>query len=731
MYLMIRQTITLGNYTYLVDLYKASSDMNSFHYESFVMLKQFEIINGIMYDRDVYFISKSIIDECSTNDTLDINKLSEKIAYPITINNSTTSFSSNYKSYNPSYIKETFKFGNDIIRIYDETLENDAQILCDKLKIWFPITRGHINSIIHVSNIINDIRFHYLCNRSDIYEINSETEMSYNNMKYSEFIEVYVPNIESLFSKGRNFVREMFNTSYIKEKCEKIVGKNEKVTLYPVTNYTKEGDAIVKMLGLTGEFSSVMDEYDVLIYVNGNNACETSDEPKIVKSKYGTLSLDKKIKINEDDEVSLVCMKDGRELFTYAVHTNDIQMKDNEVYCSTFLMVMPFFIDKNVLNILNIDPNAVSLDDMPKIYFNTGADSLMELILPNPYVVTVSPFTEVNTTTKIYSLDDDMKENADVFTLSKDIRMLASFKFYDGKDETEPDMSKLGSIILNCRFYHSNELGDINLNDYYLKKTGLTIEEYRDIDLSDTDFDETMFPENIDKCGYVIEISNSMIFKEIIYDYITNIDITNDTDTIIEDRQFVVNLANGVQAWDTYYDSLIIRVKYIDKVSFTIITSNPVVITKEMYKYIIQDGDYRLNLTDFQLNDMNPENFNFIDKINCVIKKSEASQGETLQNSKTVSKVIYKPIFYKVKELQEIKLKSGITQNIGLNLGEMISKVDTFKIQIGTKEFPETARNDGYVIFKINSLELSDASGMYNLLNQDNEFISDGTWYMY
>lgn len=721
---MIRQTITLGNFIYIVDLHKANSDMlNSLHYENFVMIKQFEIVNGIMYDRDVYFIAKSIIDNCTANGILDTEKLSTMIAYPITINNSTTSFSSNYKAYNASYIKETFKFGNDIIRIYDESLENDAEILCDKLRIWFPTTRGHIDSIIHVSNIINDIRFHYLCNRSDIYEINSETEMSYNNVKYSEYIEVYVPNIESLFTKGQNYVREMFNTSYVKEKCEKVVGNNEKITLYPITNYIKAGNTIKKVFDLHGECSSIMKKYYVEIDINGTTV-------ERLASNYGNINLDGKIEINEYDTIKLICYNEEKELFTYDAHTNDIKIDANsEVYCSTFLMVMPFFIDKHMLNILKFDTDAISADEMPKIYFNIGSDNIMEHILPNPYVVTISPFTGVNTSTSIYSLDDDMKENSDVFTLSKEIRLQASFKFYDGNNDETTDYSKLGSIILDCSFYHSKELGDISLNDYYLKKSGLTIEEYRNIDLSDTDFDEDMFPDNIDKCGYVIEISNDMTFREIIYDYVTNINV--DENSIIENRQFVINLANGVQAWDTYYDSLIARVRYIDKVSFTIIESNPVVITKEMYKYIIHNGDYRLNLANRQVNDMNPENFNFIDKINCVVKKTENEQNKTLTNSKTTSKIIYKPIFYKVRELQEIKLKSGITQNIGLNLAEMISKVDTFKIQIGTKEFPETARNDGYVIFKINTLELAASSGMYNLINQDNEFISDGTWYMY
>jgi hypothetical protein len=128
---------------------------------------------------------------------------------------------------------------------------------------------------------------------------------------------------------------------------------------------------------------------------------------------------------------------------------------------------------------------------------------------------------------------------------------------------------------------------------------------------------------------------------------------------------------------------------------------------------------------------MDLEKFNFIDKINCVVVKNETDEQNKLTNSKTTSKIVYKPIFFKVKDLQQIKIKSGIAQNIGLNLSDFISKVDTFKITISGKEYVEIARNDGYVIFNINALELSENAGQYNLLNQDDEYISDGTWYTY
>jgi hypothetical protein len=128
----------------------------------------------------------------------------------------------------------------------------------------------------------------------------------------------------------------------------------------------------------------------------------------------------------------------------------------------------------------------------------------------------------------------------------------------------------------------------------------------------------------------------------------------------------------------------------------------------------------------------NTDYFNFIDKINCtIVNTKETDKNNSLENPKTNAKIIFKPIFYKVQALPQLKIKANLTQNIGLNLAEMISKVESFKLVLDGKEYVEYARNDGYVIFRINSQDFKSANGDFNLLNQDGEFINDGTWYIY
>jgi hypothetical protein len=95
------------------------------------------------------------------------------------------------------------------------------------------------------------------------------------------------------------------------------------------------------------------------------------------------------------------------------------------------------------------------------------------------------------------------------------------------------------------------------------------------------------------------------------------------------------------------------------------------------------------------------------------------------------SKLIYRPIFYRTQELQNIKLRTGVTQNIGINLVQYMTKVETFKIVIENTEYIESGRNDIYVIFSIPAANLKASSGIYNITNQDDEYISSGNWQLY
>ena len=60
-----------------------------------------------------------------------------------------------------------------------------------------------------------------------------------------------------------------------------------------------------------------------------------------------------------------------------------------------------------------------------------------------------------------------------------------------------------------------------------------------------------------------------------------------------------------------------------------------------------------------------------------------------------------------------------------------MTKVDTFKMKINEYEYVETSRNDAFVIFKINANNITVSSGKYDIVNQDDEYISSGTYTLY
>ena len=71
----------------------------------------------------------------------------------------------------------------------------------------------------------------------------------------------------------------------------------------------------------------------------------------------------------------------------------------------------------------------------------------------------------------------------------------------------------------------------------------------------------------------------------------------------------------------------------------------------------------------------------FYDKIICNVKV-ENNENNVIGNNINNTKIIYKPVFYKVQDLQNIQLQQGVTQNIGINLNNYMTKVNTFYIVI-------------------------------------------------
>ena len=91
---MIRQDISIKNYKYIVDLYKSGdSDMKENHTSKYVMIRNFDVRNTVIYDSDIYFIEKSLLEEFLNNHNKEI------IAFPIA-HESYIEFSNDYSRLN-------------------------------------------------------------------------------------------------------------------------------------------------------------------------------------------------------------------------------------------------------------------------------------------------------------------------------------------------------------------------------------------------------------------------------------------------------------------------------------------------------------------------------------------------------------------------------------------------------------------------------------------------------
>ena len=253
---------------------------------------------------------------------------------------------------------------------------------------------------------------------------------------------------------------------------------------------------------------------------------------------------------------------------------------------------------------------------------------------------------------------------------------------------------------------------NISFNDY------LDIEYDIDDEINDYDNNGNLLTKQY-QCAYVLELASDTNFKNIIYrsKFVEGITLFDD----IDNRNFDIPVFNR---WEQLPEVLIARVIFIDRYLGIILQSNFTVITKEYYKYLVRYTDkkiYSINLQDMQ--------DKFVENVKCVIKKNTTEQSLGLQSS--TPKIIYKPVFYRVQDLQNIQIRQDVTQNIGINLMNYLSKVESFNLNINGQKIIESARNDNYVIFKIQANKLTTTGGTYHICNQDDEYISSGQWSIY
>lgn len=184
--------------------------------------------------------------------------------------------------------------------------------------------------------------------------------------------------------------------------------------------------------------------------------------------------------------------------------------------------------------------------------------------------------------------------------------------------------------------------------------------------------------------------------------------------------------------WTQVPNAVFIKVMVEDRAIGKGCSSPIMMITKEKLKYVINKQRYdRLSIKDKQTNidDMNKENFNFISNLNCRIVRNAKANSDTISKQQNSPRIIYKPVFFKVQDLQNITLRSNLNQNIGISLSSYVNKIDEFVLKIGENNFYEVGRTGSFVLFNINANSIEDSNGKYDILSvDDNLYISSGKY---
>ena len=151
------------------------------------------------------------------------------------------------------------------------------------------------------------------------------------------------------------------------------------------------------------------------------------------------------------------------------------------------------------------------------------------------------------------------------------------------------------------------------------------------------------------------------------------------------------------------------------------IRGNDIPLTKEIYKYLINDSNETkyIDLGDI---DMEVKNFNIVNKI-----INQVVQFDRPDDSKSN---IIQPVFFRVRDLQNLVIHPQVTENICINLDAYKSKVSTFIIQIEGCNFKQIGSNNSGIIFKIigKNLPKETTSGVYYMLDDNYELVTTGKY---
>jgi hypothetical protein len=179
-------------------------------------------------------------------------------------------------------------------------------------------------------------------------------------------------------------------------------------------------------------------------------------------------------------------------------------------------------------------------------------------------------------------------------------------------------------------------------------------------------------------------------------------------------------------SWEGFHDGMYIRSflkLYLSEDredAFIYLSSNRILLTQELFKYLV--GENPINKVYLEALDMNNYTINAVNKIQHNIIQ--------LDRPSDYKANIIKPIFFRSRELAKLIVHPAVTEYVCINLDQYKSKVDVFMLKIEDTIFVEYGRNPSGIVFKIvgNNLPNKITSGVYYVLNQDEELVTTGQY---
>ena len=309
-----------------------------------------------------------------------------------------------------------------------------------------------------------------------------------------------------------------------------------------------------------------------------------------------------------------------------------------------------------------------------------------------------------------------------IFTINKYAKPASCYFVDDFKMSIKASFEFInGTISVVGRFCYPESFSSIESAWQRIYSTDFS--KYKSLSEKAKDYEDLkeILGDSLEMVKYTCIVSSDYLSKNIIHEEISYSDRVDD---------FLFPMKNLFSKWSQVPDNVYVRLIMEDRAIGKNCSSPTVLFTKDKLKYTINEQQYtRLSIKkkETDIDDMNKENFNFISNMNCRIVKSNDDKQQIQKNS-VQPRIIYKPIFFKVQDLQNIVLRSNMSQNIGISLSSYVNKVDEFILSIGENKWHESSRTSSFVIFNVNSKLIKEATGKYDILTSDNEYLSTGNY---